>query len=183
MEATQAPSRWEAAIYDGNWNSDAADFVLWEKIWQSKLHERLKIFVWRVLADVIPTRDKLNMHFDVGESSCCLCGAKIENVLHLFKECPCFRALAFSSKIDLWSYSTVQELVDSCLYPPATVCIGVMDRNLVMFFVVCLMFSCWKMRNESLFRGKVSILEVASLLNHSVDDFVPGPCVKLAILG
>lgn len=67
--------------YDVNWKCGNADSPLWEKLCKSKLHERLKIFIWRILADVIPPREKQNGHFNVGEISCGLCAAETERVL------------------------------------------------------------------------------------------------------
>lgn len=39
--------------YDVNWNCGVAASTLWERIWKSKLHEHLKVFIWRILAYVI----------------------------------------------------------------------------------------------------------------------------------
>lgn len=99
------------SCYDTNWNNGIADAAIWGKIWQSNLHERLKMFIWRVLADVVPTREKLNRHFVVGESSCCLCGAEVEDKMHLFKECLCFKALACASN---WGEKLTPGLIPLC---------------------------------------------------------------------
>lgn len=87
-----------ANCYDLNCNYGTTVSTMWERLWKSKLHERLKIFIWRILADVIPTRESLNWHFDVGDVFYCRCGAEIESVMHLFKKCSNFRAFAFASK-------------------------------------------------------------------------------------
>lgn len=71
--------------------------AVWEKIWKSRLHDRLKIFRWRLMAGVIPTKELLARRLGSRETECVLCGEDIESSLHLFKNCQCIRALAIGS--------------------------------------------------------------------------------------
>lgn len=84
--------------YEINGNNDIAKANIWDKLWNTRMHKRLKIFIWRLLADVIPTRERLNHVFNVGDMSCGLSGANVENLMHIFKECPCFRVFSFASR-------------------------------------------------------------------------------------
>lgn len=62
--------------------------TLWGKLWKLKIHDRMKLFLWRVMADAIPTRARM------------VCGDE-ETLLHLFKECQGARTIAFAS---VWGF-------------------------------------------------------------------------------
>lgn len=32
---------------------------MWKKLWKLKMHERLKIFIWRLFSKVLPTKDNI----------------------------------------------------------------------------------------------------------------------------
>lgn len=70
---------------------------VWSKIWKLNIHDRLKMFLWRVLRDVLPTREEIVRRTGVGYASCAVCGAEEETLFHVFKECPGARSLAFGS--------------------------------------------------------------------------------------
>lgn len=50
---------------------------------------------------------------------CSTCGAEYESTIHIFKECPGTRAIAFGSKLgglfSSWNVFNVQELVELCI--------------------------------------------------------------------
>lgn len=89
-------------------------------------------------------RDILSSMFRMSEISCVVCGAEIETALHLFKDCPSFRAMAFackwSGKVDNWNYAFVHDIVEIRLNPLSYVCCGEMDRDYFTFFSTCLLF-------------------------------------------
>lgn len=74
--------------------------VVWEKLWKFNIHARLNIFMWRMLAGVLLSRDVIVHRIGAGEASCAICGAKMKSLFHLFKECPEARALAFACKME-----------------------------------------------------------------------------------
>ena len=43
---------------------------VWKTIWKAPLHERLKMFLWRLCSKVIPTRQLLFDRIGHGERSC-----------------------------------------------------------------------------------------------------------------
>lgn len=111
--------------------------------------------------------------------SCLACGAETENAIHLFKECTGFRAQAFASKwggkVDKWPYSSVQELVEICLQSSEEVCKGEMDRDSFSVFIACLLYYFWNLRNDRLLVGKLSFMNVVSILNQLVENFCLAP--------
>lgn len=72
--------------------------ILWSAIWKSSLHERKKVFLWHVLVDALPTKDKLCQRITAIEDLCVVCKECLESTFHLFKSCPGIKALAFFSR-------------------------------------------------------------------------------------
>ncbi|KAL3622530.1 hypothetical protein CASFOL_033941 [Castilleja foliolosa] len=60
----------------------------WKNLWSCKLHNRLKLLLWRIVNNIIPCRAKLNCLFTINDTSCLFCNASMESVDHLFLLCP-----------------------------------------------------------------------------------------------
>lgn len=70
----------------------------WIHLWKVKIHDRLKIFLWRIMANVIPTHALIFDRLGKGGCNCVFCYVEEESLFHLFKECYYIRSLAFASK-------------------------------------------------------------------------------------
>lgn len=70
--------------------------ILWKNIWKSRLHDRLKFLLWKILIGALPTRNLLALHFIVDNSLYPFCLQAEEEVIHLFFLCSFARALWFS---------------------------------------------------------------------------------------
>lgn len=86
-----------------------SDYRIWDQLWKSKLHERLKMFLWRMLANVIPTREVLLQRVGGGDRSL-FCDGEMESLIHIFKECHYIWSLAFAS---FWGLKIDQLEVES----------------------------------------------------------------------
>ena len=73
------------------------DDPFWKELWKSKLHERIKMLMWRIAGDVIPTRQKLGQFISCMDRSCMLCDGGEENLEHLFFDCCLAKCLWFVS--------------------------------------------------------------------------------------
>lgn len=63
---------------------------VWKKLWKLRMHERLKLLLWRVYCDILPTKGKIasRIGVEVGEENrCSLCGGESETSHHLFLRC------------------------------------------------------------------------------------------------
>jgi len=41
-----------------SWNSNISNLP-WQKLWKIKVHERVKMLLWRIEANILPTKDNL----------------------------------------------------------------------------------------------------------------------------
>ena len=118
---------------------------IWIDLWNTKIHERLKIFLWRLLANVLPTRKLISQRIGIGDQYCTLCGGEEESAWHLFFLCPVSRLIAFGSHwgclLDAWSINSIEELVDLCVNPPDTVLSHGLVKKILTDFVACLLYS------------------------------------------
>lgn len=96
--------------YDVNCNSSRLNDEIWKKLWKAHIHERLKIFIWRVLTNVLPSKEVLS--------------ERLELRYHILKVWPGARAIAYSSnwgaRIDEWPGDNIHDLISVCLTPQGT---------------------------------------------------------------
>ena len=60
----------------------------WKMLWKSKMHERLKLLLWRIVCKSLPVREILSKRFPIPNISCPVCGEEVETVEHVFIRCP-----------------------------------------------------------------------------------------------
>lgn len=119
--------------YEINMANGVAELPVWSKIWKAQIHERLKVFIWRLCAGDLPTNDTLYRRLGGEEPLCAICVMALESSLHLFNECFGLRALAFGSewggKIEAWRAGFIVKLVEVCLNPTPLIWDGFKDKK------------------------------------------------------
>lgn len=71
---------------------------IWKLIWEANLHERVKLFLWRIAANTLPIKQLLKIKLGLRDSNCVLYREAEETLLHLFRECQVTRAIGFASR-------------------------------------------------------------------------------------
>ena len=66
---------------------------LWQRLWRLKLHERSKIFLWRIGTKALPTKEMLANKMEIQDKICYLCGHEEESDTHLFFKWSTARAI------------------------------------------------------------------------------------------
>lgn len=61
--------------------------LIWQRIWKSKLPNKIKVFGWRLCQDILPTKENFSRRKIVKDSRCSLCKQSSESVLHVLWEC------------------------------------------------------------------------------------------------
>uniref|UniRef100_A0A803Q031 Reverse transcriptase n=1 Tax=Cannabis sativa TaxID=3483 RepID=A0A803Q031_CANSA len=136
-------------VKSGYWLSQKGRFKdpnkVWEKLWQSSIHPRLKLLLWKLWSDVLPTK----MRIGIRDEACVLCHNADESALHLFGGCSVIKAVLFHSKwgirVDDLHWNTI---MDFGLWWTT-----VKDESLQLF-VACACDSIWKWRNNVIFKNR-----------------------------
>ena len=69
--------------------------VQWQNIWKIKAHDRIKMLLWRIGSNALPTKNNLALRIGTSDPSCVLCGSEPESAIHLFFHCQVARAIWF----------------------------------------------------------------------------------------
>ena len=56
----------------------------WKKYWKLKVYDRVKMLLWRIASNVLPTKDNLAKKLGITDTDCPLCNEANEIVTHLF---------------------------------------------------------------------------------------------------
>ena len=93
---------------------------VFDKIWNDKL----KMHLWRIASNLLPTKASLARFDSNMDSSCSLCDHHLETSIHLFWECPLARVVWFGSewciRTDCILLQNPANLIEMLVDPPAT---------------------------------------------------------------
>lgn len=56
----------------------------WNKLWKLKVHDIVKMFLWRLRSDMMPIKEKLGQRIGPTNKSCSFCNACVEDYSVLF---------------------------------------------------------------------------------------------------
>lgn len=144
-------------------------------MWKAHIHERLKVFAWRVLADTLPSKDLLSVRLGLSDVPCATCGANVESRFHILKECPRSKAITFSNKwgarIEGWPRENTKEIIDIFLNPPRAIWDSFSEKENFTTFALSIFYNCWQFQNDRIFTQKSSILTATSHLDRMVTEF------------
>ena len=93
------------------------------RIWKTDIHERLKMHMWRIASNLLPTKDQINWFAINSDLKCPLCNFEIETSLHLFIQCHFARAIWYGNgcqwnlRLDCLQLHSVSEFIEVILDP------------------------------------------------------------------
>lgn len=62
--------------------------IFWWLIWQLKIHNAEKMFMWRACHNLLSIKDNLRKRGTVSDFLCSICGLEIESTHHILWSCP-----------------------------------------------------------------------------------------------
>lgn len=137
--------------------------MLWKQLWSLKIHARLRVFLWRVLAGVIPPRD----------IACPICNAEVETLFHLFKECQGVKAIAFASawgfRIEGWEVENIVDIISHCIHPRFS-SVGIFGKDWHSVFFSSLLYCCWLYRNKVVHEKDPALHGMVVMFNRIVSE-------------
>ena len=135
-------------------------------IWRSKIHERLKMHLWRIAANVLPTMGVISKFNENVDRCCSLCNLALESSLYLFTVCHFAKSLWFRShwgvRIDPLAFVLTTDFANFLLSPPFLVnqCLGQKEDFLLYGAILCDMV--WRQRNQAIFGGNTLSIDKVS---------------------
>ncbi|KAH9764612.1 putative reverse transcriptase/RNA-dependent DNA polymerase [Citrus sinensis] len=121
----------------------------WSVIWTLSLPEKMKIFTWRALKNLLPTAENLWKRKVLPQPICQLCGTKIETTAHALMECKSAHAVWKTTKLAADIGNIAHQDIISFVHE-AMRRMGKNDADMV----IALCWVIWSARNHVLFRGK-----------------------------
>uniref|UniRef100_A0A2N9GTN8 Reverse transcriptase domain-containing protein n=1 Tax=Fagus sylvatica TaxID=28930 RepID=A0A2N9GTN8_FAGSY len=132
----------------------------WQRIWKLKAHERTKMLIWRIGANVLPTKERIAQRMPISDTSCSLCNAEPESSAHLFFNCTVARAIWYGGswcfRSDSISVQNNEDIVKIVLDPP---CLGRLQNKAELKDHYSLIMgttieAIWNLRNRVLHNGE-----------------------------
>lgn len=151
--------------------------ALWKKLWKSRLHNRLKFLLWKILTGALPTRKLLAWRFHVDNSLCPFCSQAEEDVIHLFFLCSFARALLFSLPLTVrWdhliSFTSIYDHFTATVHPEVILPVHKTDSNSFLLFAALLFEKIWACRNNLVSQSQqLDISHIALCLRNGWEEF------------
>jgi len=120
-------------------------------IWKSRLHDRLKLFLWTVAARILPTKDSITKFAPSSNQVCVLCHEVSQSAVHIFWECPLSRAVWFGSvwgiRTDCIIINNASQLVEQIITSPSEIIYEGLCEKKFCLFGALLLDQLWKCKN------------------------------------
>ena len=125
-------------------------------MWNTKIHERLKMHLWIIVVDILPTQTQLSRFVSNIDPICPLCELAPESSLHLFQHFPVTQSLWFGScwglRISNFQFSSTKQLIDFIVCPPNDQFLDKLHQKFTLFAAL-LMEHVWSLRNKATHGG------------------------------
>jgi hypothetical protein len=122
-----------------------------KKIWRLKIPMKIRIFLWQVIHDRLPTREQILLRHGPTSGLCPLCD-EVESVDHLLFNCPvAVFVWSLVSQVGEWpgNPSSVMDLMSLTRY-------GLVDNfDIIWVGAAAVMWSLWNIRNKLIFEAKI----------------------------
>lgn len=131
------------------------DNTIWKAIWQAKVPQKIKLFLWKACHNCLPIQVNLRQRRLCSSAMCPICGEVEETMEHAFLLCDWTRPLWFGSQMSLcprpsnmisnfltWFGQCITEFKKTS---------GFFDN--VLTSLSCTLWTIWKTRNNCVFEG------------------------------
>lgn len=151
--------------------SSGIDKRTWKIIWQLNVSQKIKVFLWKAMHNILPVRDNLVRRRVVNSGRCPLCEQENETVEHALLFCPWTRPVWFGIQIQCvpnpvgfsslakWFVENFDKFQGSKDYV-----------RFASISLACALWMIWKSRNIGFFKGKkpnpmATLIQINALSN------------------
>jgi hypothetical protein len=127
----------------------------WKKIWTLNLNDRLRLFLWKIAWNILPTRERVSSVFSTMDSlsQCPLCSSGEDSLSHLFLRC-CFarilwRLSPWPLDLAVFQFSTMVDWIKVILFPDKYLQIPQTDLHYFQIFASVAYDLLWTHRNKA----------------------------------
>jgi hypothetical protein len=131
----------------------------WKFFWKINLNDRLKLFLWKIAWDIVPSKIRLNAVFPIPPSQlvCPLCKVEEDSLPHLFFSCFFARVSWRLSPWPLdslkWSSLTLPDWIKGIITPHNSFSIPAADSHKFQIFAAVFCDMIWFSRNQAIHKG------------------------------
>ncbi|KAF5469211.1 hypothetical protein F2P56_013300, partial [Juglans regia] len=142
--------------------------IIWKKLWAVKLQDRLKLFLWKVYNDILPTQLSLSHCLPIADNQiyCSLCHMENESLDHLFLNCIYSRVLwrnaPWPLDITCFAQAGIRNWINIILNPSDKLQISVSEVHNFQLFSTLAMDTLWFIRNQT----------IHNVANHTIHYFI-----------
>jgi hypothetical protein len=145
----------------------------WKLLWKLNLNDRLKLFLWKIAWDIVPSRIRLNQVFPINPASlvCPLCKVAEDSLHHLFFSCFFARISWRTSPWPLdslkWTSLSLSDWIKGILTPHSLFGIPLADSYHFQIYVAVFCDLMWFYRNQAVHNGILpEVSKLAAHINH-----------------
>jgi hypothetical protein len=146
----------------------------WKQLWNLNLNARLKLLLWKIASDILPSKARLQKVFPISpaDSLCPLCKMAEDSLPHLFFNCSIARIVWRSSFWPLdslaWSALTLSSWVKGIISPHFELGIPLVDEHLFQIYASVFCDLLWFTKNKVIHEGiPPDIAKLASSIKKS----------------
>ncbi|KAL3642837.1 hypothetical protein CASFOL_013652 [Castilleja foliolosa] len=139
----------------------------WNNLWNSLLHNRHKLLVWKIVNNSLPCKAKLGSLFNLSNHDCVMCNSGVESLEHLFLICPYIQQVFFVSfwhfNLAKFAHLSIKDWLNLIFDKSNKLFNSLSERTEFQIFVVILFDWVWFNRNKIMHGGNA--LTVTKLTN------------------
>ncbi|XP_021729845.1 uncharacterized protein LOC110696818 [Chenopodium quinoa] len=142
---------WLAKLGNGDQPQQVHDDTIWQSIWRICGPPKLQHFIWSVMKGNLAVMDRLVFRHITQDSSCQICGAEKETIIHYLLEC--------NAAKEIWSHCKhIGSLVDAptSSFVDLWAWLNCKFSGDVVRQMITLMWVAWRCRNLVVFEGECS---------------------------
>ncbi|CAB4286719.1 unnamed protein product [Prunus armeniaca] len=160
---------------DGEVGASNSNFEnIWLRLWRMQVANKVKVFLWRCMHEILPCRQKLFLKQVVSNPICLRCHQAPKTVLHALWDCPAAR--------EVWQFSALQDSCNSAYYGCFLnlfhyILTVLTDKELRHFGYIC--WNVWNGRNTQLFQGyKPNAFQSYQHMQEMAEEFYQANCTS-----